>query len=334
MRRIIFLFIFTFIIAWPITLLAEKTEKQILVKTVDNTEAIEYFKKKLLGDYGMLSRNGFGYGSKIGTPFSVEYQELLQMCKEYPELCSDKEDGYGYLFFFPIINSDGEIITYVQQNIKDDDKIIDADDKVSWAVAKFFDGESDLTQLSDGNAYYIVRDKERNRIAFSDKKTVILSGDNLDYYPPYEGKETKIVNIMEPLDIDTSFIIPQVKDERDIFEHARERGKGIVLRNADGIGAVNKNNRILLPLREAAEIMNCTIDWNSQEKAAYVKKDENIIKFVVGKNQYTINDKTYNFDVPSEIINDKVYIPIRAASEALGADIAYNPLSRDLVLSY
>jgi len=38
--------------------------------------------------------------------------------------------------------------------------------------------------------------------------------------------------------------------------------------------------------------------------------------------------------VPAQIYNDKTYIPIRAVSEALGADITYNVSSKNITLSY
>jgi len=65
--------------------------------------------------------------------------------------------------------------------------------------------------------------------------------------------ETKVVNIMQPIDIDTSPVIPQTEEEKAIFENARKNGKVVVQRNADSIGAINKNNRLLVPLRDIAE---------------------------------------------------------------------------------
>jgi len=328
MKKISLLFIIIFIImAYPMVLFAENTENEILIKTIDNTEAIRLFQEHLYGDGDMLARNGFGVDSSIGTPFSVEYQGAYDGDDKYP---TKSPDGVNvYLFYFPIIRN-GEIINYVEQTVMEDGF-------VSWATAKWFDGESDLTQLSDGNAYEIVNDKNWNKIAFSgDKKVVLMSDPDypIDYNTPYEGKETKVVNIMEPINIDTSSVIPQTEEERAIFENARKDGKTVILQNADGLGAINKDSRLLVPLRTIAELMGCTVDWDNNTRTAYAKKDGNTVKVVIGKTEYNVNDKVYNLDVPAQIYNDRTYIPLRAVSEALGADVTYNNTSKNIILSY
>lgn len=262
----------------------------------------------------MLLRHGFGEGCTIGTPFSMEYQE-----------------GYGvnsYLFYFPIILN-GEIITYVEQTVEDG--------TVSWAVAKWFDNENDLTQLSNGNAYALINDKTVNQIAISDNDIVILRANPdypVEYNMPYEGKETKVVNIMESIDIDASFIINWTEEERAIFENARKNSKTIIYQDADELGAMIKNDRLLVPLRRMAELMDCTADWDNNTKSVYIKKGVNAVKFVISITEYNVNDKVYELDVPAEIYNDKAFIPLRAASEALGADIAYNSITKKITLSY
>ncbi len=329
MKRIycFLLFAVIFTIVYSTSLFAESVGNEILIKTIDNSEAIKIFKEKLFDDYDMLSRNGFGIGSSIGTPFSMEYQEKYDGNERYP---TKSPDGVNvYLFYFPIIRN-GEIITYVEQTVKEDEV-------VSWATTKWFDGESDLTQLSNGNAYALITDKTINQIAVSDNDVVILKSDPdypVDYNVPYEGKETKIVNIMEPIDIDTSFVIPQTEEEIAIFENARKNGKTIISQNADELGAINKNSRLLVPLRDIAELIGCTVDWDSNARAAYARKNGNTVKFVIGKTEYSVNDKVYNFDVPAEIYNDKTFIPLRAVSESLGANIAYNNATKKITLSY
>lgn len=321
------LFVVIFIMGYSTSLFAESAKNEILIKTINNSEAIKIFKEKLSNDSDMLSRNGFGIGSSIGTPFSMEYQERYAGNEIYPER---SPDGINlYLFYFPIIRN-GEIITYIEQTVTENGN-------VSWATAKWFSNESDLTQLSNGNVYALITDKTINQIAVSDNDIVILRSDPdypVDYNVPYEGKETKVVNIMEPIDIDTSFINPQTEEERVIFENARENGKTIISKNVDELGAINKNSRLLVPLRNIAELIGCTVDWNNNERAAYAKKNGNIVKFVIGRIEYSVNDKIYNLDVPAEIYNDKTFIPLRAASEALGADIVYNSVTKKITLSY
>ena len=61
MKKIFLLFIIIFTFGYPINLFAEGNE--ILIKTIDNTEAIKIFKEILPDDYNMLVRHGFGTDS-------------------------------------------------------------------------------------------------------------------------------------------------------------------------------------------------------------------------------------------------------------------------------
>lgn len=320
MKKFIHFLLFTciFTIAYSTSAFAEN---EILIKTVDTSKVIKAFVESFPENGYMLAKNGFGENSVVGTPFSVE--------------CQTYNGNNDYLFYFPIINN-GKIITYVEVNRFDDEN-----KRTSWAVAKFYDGESCLEQLSDGNIYALISDKNTHSdLAISDNKVVVLKPllscdmSEYDYSTPYEGKETKVVNIMKPIDIDTYSVTPQTEEERAIIEDARENGKTLVLQNADVMGAIIKDDRLLVPLRNIAEAIDCTVEWDGNEKAAYANKDSNSVKFVIGSTEYSVNGKAYSFDVPAEIYNDRTYIPLRAVGEALGADVTYNPANKNIYLSY
>ena len=306
----------------PIVSFAESTDNKILVKTIDNSDVIKYFKENFSNNSLILSRNGFGENTVVGTPFSVEYQAY--------------NNESSYLFYFPIINN-GEITTYaeVDPSYKNDKNA-----KLT-AVGNFYDYEGGLEKLNDGNVYAIINDKKTESvIAISDNKIITLlpwhAGDpsNYEYDTPYKNKETKIVNIMEPIDIDISSLIPKTEEEKAIFEDAQKNGKTVIQRNVDLLGAINKNNRLLVPLRAMADIIDCTVEWDGTDKTAYAKKGNNTVKFKAGSNEYSINDDNYSLDVPAEIYNGRIFVPIRAAVTAFGADIAYNGRNKNIVISY
>ncbi len=326
MKKIGLLLFFVFsIVCLTVSAYAE-AEKSILIKTIDNTEAIEEFKERFAGDYSMLSRYGFGRNSQIGTPFSMEYQGLGDPSDKYVS-----PDGKNtYLFYFPIIN-DGKIVSYVEQ-------ATDKDGTIHWAVSNFFDGEKNLEQLGDGEVYAVIRDKNYyNELAVSDRKTITLWHDldsPIDYNTPYEGMETKTVNILEPIDIDKSSVIFQTDDENAVFENARANGKTVQVETAETLKTININDRLLIPLRDIAEAIDCKVEWDGSEKAAYVSKNGSTVKFVIGSTEYTVDNEVGILDVPAEIYDGKTYIPFRAAGEALGIEIAYNPESGNITFSY
>lgn len=295
---------------------ADDTTDSILIRSLDSTEAVQHFNNRINGNSEMVSIRGFGENSYIGNPFTIEYQ--------YPG---------SFVFNFPII-SNNKITSYIEQYDNNNDYAM-------WNNIPWFFGDNTeyaTNQLKDGNVYSIIVDKNDNILAVSDDNKVIeifRTSNPIDYDPPYEGMDTVVVDIMAKADnIDTSPIIPQTEEEQAVIENARENGKAYASINISDTGIVDENDRLLVPLRDISEFMNCEIDWNATEKAAYIKKDDTTIKFIIDSTLYYINDEAYSLDSPAQIYDSKTYIPFRSASEALGINIAYNPHTKNIVFSY
>lgn len=314
MKRKFFIFFIILILTFGQSsmIYAEELNNGILITTIDNSEAIKLFKNKISGDSLMLSRHGFGANSIIGTPFSMEYQS--------------KVEEYDCLFYFPIITN-GKIVSYVEQTVLDDGT-------VSWAVSNWFD----LEPLRDGNAYSLISDDYRNRIAVSDKRIVSLNineGHPMDYTTPYMNVKTKVVDITKPLDgINPSELNILNDEEQKMFENARANGKKVSRLSLSDADVINKNDRILVPLRDLTEFIGCNVSWDANTRTAYVSKDGCIVSFKANSTNYTINNSTYNMDVPAEIFNSKTYVPLRTVGEALGMDVIYNEKNHTVTLSY
>ena len=77
------------------------------------------------------------------------------------------------------------------------------------------------------------------------------------------------------------------------------------------------HGRTLLPLRAAAEALNAKIDWNESTNQATITKDNITLVFTVNQNTFTKNGKTIALDVPLSTYNNRIYLPVRAFSEAL-----------------
>ncbi len=98
--------------------------------------------------------------------------------------------------------------------------------------------------------------------------------------------------------------------------------------------ALNKNGRILLPIRDIADLLECEPDWNAGTKTAVIKRNGEIIEFTIGQKYFTLNGTKYNIDTEAEIYESKTYIPIRGISEAFGIEIAYNNIDKTITISY
>lgn len=87
-----------------------------------------------------------------------------------------------------------------------------------------------------------------------------------------------------------------------------------------------QDGRTLVPVRAIFEALGASVEWDSPFVTA--KKGETVVFFGVG-NQYNHYNKNYmriyeGWDVPAQIINDRVFVPIRAVSEAFDCEVSWD----------
>lgn len=84
------------------------------------------------------------------------------------------------------------------------------------------------------------------------------------------------------------------------------------------------NNRTLIPLRGLFENMGYNIEWEPNTKAAILTNNENTILIRNEANYIVVNDVQKSTDVPAQIIDGSMMIPLRAVTDATGAGIAWD----------
>lgn len=84
------------------------------------------------------------------------------------------------------------------------------------------------------------------------------------------------------------------------------------------------NDRTLVPLRAIFEALGADVDWNGDTKCVTAKKDGSVVSLTIGSNVMTVNGADKELDVPSQIINDRTMVPVRAISEAFGNNVNWN----------
>ena len=127
---------------------------------------------------------------------------------------------------------------------------------------------------------------------------------------------------------------PIENEEITTSRESESEGKTIITKSAEELGALNKNDRLLIPLRDVAELTGCRVEWDGNTKTACAKKGKNTVKFLINSNEYYVNDKVYELDIPAEIYDSKTYVPLRAVSEGLGVSIEYDSDNKTVTLSY
>ncbi len=94
------------------------------------------------------------------------------------------------------------------------------------------------------------------------------------------------------------------------------------------------NNRILIPIRPVAEKMGYTVEWKEEENLVVIRSDKREIIFELGSDIYFINGEEQILDVVALAYSGRTYIPLRAAAEAMGADVEWDGIENSAKLSY
>jgi hypothetical protein len=77
-----------------------------------------------------------------------------------------------------------------------------------------------------------------------------------------------------------------------------------------------------------------TVSWDAGSKTATVSKPGAEVKVTVGKPEVVINGESRPLDVPPEIYQGIVLVPVRVISEAMGAYVLWVPDRRIVVVRY
>ncbi len=101
---------------------------------------------------------------------------------------------------------------------------------------------------------------------------------------------------------------------------------------------VTEAGRTVLPMRALFTSLGARVEWDARERAVYAwTPDGSGVRFEVGERQAQIMEMAdrpqagdwgkvvgrRTLDVPALVVQDRVYIPIRAAGESLNADVRW-----------
>lgn len=87
---------------------------------------------------------------------------------------------------------------------------------------------------------------------------------------------------------------------------------------------IDDNNRTQIPVRAVAEMLDCIVDWNDDSKTAVItNKNGDIVRLTIDSDVMTMNDKPVQMDTAAMIKDNRTYIPIRFAAEAMGLTVEW-----------
>lgn len=89
--------------------------------------------------------------------------------------------------------------------------------------------------------------------------------------------------------------------------------------------AVNKNDRVMVPIRFVSEALNKEVNYIDYSKEVVVSDINGKMTLQVGSRLIELPDKTFILsDVPAEIIKDRAYVPVRIIAESFNMNVSYD----------
>ena len=122
--------------------------------------------------------------------------------------------------------------------------------------------------------------------------------------------------------------IPILFNDHHVYTKPDKLTQGRVL------AALVRGGTILIPLRSMFEQMGATVSYDPGTKTVDVSKPGSDVKVTVGKPEVVINGETRPLDVPAEIYQGHVVVPVRVISEGMGAYVQWVPEKKLVVVRY
>lgn len=89
----------------------------------------------------------------------------------------------------------------------------------------------------------------------------------------------------------------------------------------------------MVPLREIFENLGYSIEWDANTKTATLNKDNKSISIQTGADSFSVNGVGKELDVPAQILNGSLMLPLRAIGEAAGLSVVWDSNSKTVIMT-
>jgi hypothetical protein len=94
------------------------------------------------------------------------------------------------------------------------------------------------------------------------------------------------------------------------------------------------NGRTMVPVRGVFEELGFNVSWDSEQKQASIKDDKHQIIVPQLEESFYVDGQKYTPDVPAQLINGSMYLPLKAIGDCIGAETSWNNDSKVAHISY
>ncbi|MET3207365.1 UNVERIFIED_CONTAM: N-acetylmuramoyl-L-alanine amidase [Paenibacillus sp. PvR008] len=99
-------------------------------------------------------------------------------------------------------------------------------------------------------------------------------------------------------------------------------GQELTLPDDVQVTIVNKN--VMVPIRVVAENLKSQVEWDQKSRNVKIQQNSMMISLFVDQKEATVADKRVLLDVPPQILNNTVVVPLRFVSEQMGLTVSWN----------
>jgi hypothetical protein len=92
------------------------------------------------------------------------------------------------------------------------------------------------------------------------------------------------------------------------------------------------NGRVMLPMRAVFQELGATVKWEPMHQQATATKGDRRIALRIDNRSATVDGRTVLLDAAPLMYRDVVYVPVRAVSESLGAQVSWQADRRQVAM--
>ncbi|HAQ41580.1 MAG TPA: hypothetical protein DCM73_12635 [Clostridiales bacterium] len=93
-----------------------------------------------------------------------------------------------------------------------------------------------------------------------------------------------------------------------------------------------ENGKTMVPLRAVFEVMNCKVNWDAGKSSAVVEFEGTKITIQANSNTAFINGTSSTLDVPAKLVNNRIMVPLRFISEAIGKTVTWDDENKTVLI--
>lgn len=107
-------------------------------------------------------------------------------------------------------------------------------------------------------------------------------------------------------------------------------GKLVEFSKYDNVNPVIIEGRVLVPVRAICESLGATVGWEESTGTVKVQLYDKVIELVTDSQNASVNGNQVTMDVPAQIIDGRILVPVRFLSESLSKTVEWHPFDENL----